>query len=49
MASECEIRVKIEMVMGEEVEIPITVDLLEGMSKDWSYDKTDGYYYYRKN
>ena len=48
MASECEIRVKIEMVMGEEVEIPITVDLLEGMSKDWSYDKTDGYYYYRK-
>lgn len=34
--------------MGEEVEIPITVDLLEGMSKDWSYDKTDGYYYYRK-
>lgn len=48
VASECEIRVKIEMVMGEEVEIPITVDLLEGMSKDWSYDKTDGYYYYRK-
>ena len=48
VASECEIRVKIEMVMGEEVEIPITVDLLEGMSKDWNYDETDGYYYYRK-
>ena len=48
VASECEIRAKIEMVMGEEVELPITVDLLEGMSKDWKYDETDGYYYYGK-
>lgn len=48
VASECEIRAKIEMVMGEEVELPITIDLLEGMSKDWKYDETDGYYYYGK-
>lgn len=48
VASDCEIRAKIEMVMGEKVELPITVDLLEGMSKDWSYNEDDGYYYYGK-
>ena len=47
LQNECEIRAKIELVMGREVEMPITEDMIKGMPKGWK-KREDGWYYYEK-
>lgn len=45
LAAQCQVRAKIEMKMGKEVEIPVTPKMLQGMPKGWEL-RDDGYYYY---
>lgn len=47
LASACNIRAKIEVTMGKEVEFPVTLEMLQGMPEGWKL-KGDGYYYYEK-
>lgn len=47
LQNECEIRAKIELVMGREVEMLITEDMIKGMPKGWK-KREDGWYYYEK-
>ena len=47
LQNECEIRAKIEVIMGKEVKLPVTEDMIKGMPKEWKR-REDGWYYYEK-